>query len=73
MSTINLIRSKTPSHIAYQVREGKDEKSFFTRVGVAFVHRDGKGFNILLDAMPVDGKITLRELPEDQDHDDARM
>lgn len=48
-----------PSHIAYHVREGA-EKPYFNRVGSAFEHRDGKGFNVLLDAMPVDGKITLR-------------
>jgi len=25
--------SKKPSHIAYQVREGKGEKGYFTRIG----------------------------------------
>ncbi|MCF6302497.1 MAG: hypothetical protein L3J13_04760 [Devosiaceae bacterium] len=49
-----------PSHIAYQVREGGEEKSFFNRVGSAFAHGDGKGFNLVLDSMPVDGRVTLR-------------
>lgn len=48
-----------PSHIAYHVREGTD-KPYFNRIGSAFEHRDGKGFNILLDSVPVDGKVTLR-------------
>lgn len=51
------------------VRESNG-KSYFTRVGVAFANRDGKGFSVLLDAMPAptDGqyKIMLREpLPKD--------
>jgi hypothetical protein len=51
--------SKSPTHVAYQVREGKD-KGYFTRIGAAWPHRDGKGFNIQLDVVPLDGKITLR-------------
>lgn len=49
-----------PSHVAYHVRENDEGKAFFNRVGSAFAHKDGKGFNVLLDASPVDGKITLR-------------
>lgn len=49
-----------PSHIAYQVREGSEGKSFFNRVGSAFVHGDGKGFNLILDSVPTDGRVTLR-------------
>ena len=51
---------KGPSHIAYQVNETEDGKSFFNRVGSAFPHRDGQGFNVLLNAVPVDGRVTLR-------------
>ena len=35
--------------------------AFGRRLGVAFAHEDGKGFNIVLDCFPVDGKIALRE------------
>ena len=48
-----------PSHLAYQVREGKD-KSFWTRIGVAWQHKDGKGFSVHLECMPLDGRISLR-------------
>ena len=58
--------SKSPSHIAYQVREGKD-KGYFTRIGAAWPHKDGKGFNIQLDAVPLDGKITLRIATDKKD------
>jgi hypothetical protein len=55
--------TKTPSHVAYQVRDGKD-KGYFTRIGVAWPHKDGKGFNIQINAVPLDGKITLRVISE---------
>ena len=48
-----------PTHIAYQVRDGKD-KGFWTRIGAAWQHKDGKGFNIQLDVVPLDGRIQLR-------------
>lgn len=53
-------KPKRPSHIAYQVSDGQDGKSYFNRIGAAFEHRDGEGLNIVLDATPVDGRITLR-------------
>lgn len=52
-----------PSHIAYQVRENGD-KAYFNNIGAAFEHKDGKGYNINLDAVPVDGKVTLRTFEE---------
>jgi hypothetical protein len=53
-----------PSYVAYQVRDGKgDDRSFWTRIGVAWKSRDEKGFVIQLNAVPLDGKIVLR-LPD---------
>jgi hypothetical protein len=53
--------SKAPSHVAYHVREGKNGgKSFWTRIGAAWAHNDGQGFNIQVDCVPLDGRITLR-------------
>ncbi len=53
-----------PTHIAYAVREfkkedGKEDASW-SRIGAAFEHKDGKGFNITLDALPVSGRVVLR-------------
>ncbi len=54
--------SKKPSHSVYTVREnGKSGGSdYWTRIGAAFAHNDGKGFSVMLDALPLDGKITIR-------------
>ena len=50
--------SKKPELIAYVAKEGKDEKSFFTRIGAAWSKAKG-GYNIRWDALPVDGEIVL--------------
>lgn len=51
---------KKPAFVAYSVREREGKKAKFTEIGVAFPHKDGKGFDILYDAVPLSGRITLR-------------
>jgi len=58
------------SHLyAYTVEEydagnGRTARSW-TRIGVAFPHRDGTGFNLELRALPLDGRIVV--LPPNDD------
>jgi hypothetical protein len=59
--------NRSPSHIAYQVRESKGDagkKSYWTRIGSAWQHSDGNGFNIQIESVPLDGRITLRVTSE---------
>ena len=42
----------------FENAEGKTARSW-TRIGVAFPHKDGTGFNIQLRALPLDGHIVL--------------
>ena len=56
--------SKQPSHIAYHVRDREGQKAIFTRIGAAWPHKDGNGFNIQIESVPLDGRITLRVASE---------
>jgi len=59
--------AKAPTHIAYHVREyeGREgKKSFWTRIGSAWAHRDNSGFSIQIETVPLDGRITLRVASE---------
>ena len=49
-----------PSHKVYAI-EGEGEDAFWTRIGSAWPHKDGKGFNITLSALPVNGRIVIRQ------------
>ena len=55
-----------PTYTAYTVakREGQDD--FWIPIGGAWKHKDGDGLNVVLQALPVDGKVVLR-LPKSQD------
>ncbi len=64
MSDNNATASKSPSHIAYQVRDREGKKGFWTRIGSAWAHADGSGFNVQLECIPLDGRITLRVASE---------
>ena len=49
-----------PSFTAYTVRQRKDgEKAIWTAIGAAWLHKKDAGFNIELEAMPLDGRIVL--------------
>lgn len=52
--------SKAPSHYAYHVRDRKDGDAIWTRIGSGWQHADGKGFNIQIETIPLDGRISLR-------------
>jgi hypothetical protein len=54
---------------ALTVRE-KDGKSYFTKCGVAFPAKQGEGWNVYLDALPVNGQLILRPPKPRESKDD---
>lgn len=62
--------SNRPSHGIYQVQGDKD-KARWTRVGAAWMHKDGKGARLVFDAFPLTGRILLREFTEQENGADA--
>jgi hypothetical protein len=53
--------AQPPALIAWHIAE-RGEKSFWTRIGAAWDHEDGKGLTLQLDLVPVNGgRIVLRE------------
>lgn len=61
--------ARQPTHRAYSVirREGQDD--FWLNLGLVFPHKDGGGFNIMLQALPLEGKIVCREIADDEKND----
>lgn len=65
--------NKGPDFIAYSVRDrGQEKDAAWNRVGAAWGHKDGKGYDVQLDATPVDGRVTLREQRREE-YRDARQ
>lgn len=59
-----MTESKKPDMAAYVVRDREDKKANWREIGVAFQHKDGKGFDLLLDAVPVNGRVVLRDIED---------
>jgi hypothetical protein len=57
MSDIN--SNNRPTHRLYTV-SGENDNARWTDIGVAFATRDGKGFTLCLNALPLNGRVVMR-------------
>ena len=53
-----------PDYNVFVVEEREGQDSFWTKIGAAWANKDGKGFNLVLQALPLDGRLVLREYKE---------
>lgn len=61
---------KKPTFIAYAVA-GEGKQAFWTRIGSAWPHASGEGFNIELNALPANGRIVLMLPKAEQNTDEV--
>jgi hypothetical protein len=59
-----------PVLIAYGAQRRQNGKRWWTRVGCAYPHETGAGLTVVLDLLPLDGRIYLFER---DDQDDERI
>lgn len=52
-----------PSHGVYAV-EGEGQSAYWTKIGCAWQHGDGNGFNVSLSAVPFSRRLVLRTRTE---------
>jgi hypothetical protein len=53
--------NRAPSHRVYIVK-GEGENSKWTEIGVAWANADGQGYAIVLDALPISGRLVMRAI-----------
>jgi hypothetical protein len=58
--------NQQPAYRAYTVIKREGAEDFWLAIGAAFMHQDGDGYNVVLQALPIDGKIVLR-LPKGEE------
>ena len=65
--------SKKPSHTVYNVTErGEGKDDYWQRIGAAWAHEDGQGFNLSLDYLPLKpGRIVVRVRSEKKEEGEA--
>jgi hypothetical protein len=52
--------TQQPTYQAYTVVKRENQEDYWLNIGAAWMHQDGEGYNIILQALPVNGKIVLR-------------
>ena len=52
-----------PTHRLYTVK-GEDKNTRWIEIGAAWANRDEQGFTLILDALPIDGRVVMREIAE---------
>lgn len=62
MSTSN--ENKRPTHSIFQVL-GEGDKAIWVRIGAAWLHGDTRGANLVLNSIPLTGRIVMREAEAD--------
>jgi len=56
-----MANANAPSHNVYVVEDrGEGDDPFWLKIGAAWAHKDGKGFNVNLSALPLDNRLVLR-------------
>lgn len=61
-----------PDFKAYTVVKREGQKDVWIDLGAGFLHHDGAGINVLLQATPIDGRIVLRPFVNEGRKDIAR-
>jgi hypothetical protein len=61
-----MANTQQPAFTAFAVsKRGENQEDWWTPIGAAFPHKDGQGFNVVLQTIPLAGKIVLRP-PKDK-------
>ncbi|MDI1328331.1 MAG: hypothetical protein PSV23_16185 [Brevundimonas sp.] len=63
MTTQSLPLGRKPTHRLFRV-VGDGESSIWTPIGAAWPNKDGQGFSINCEAMPLSGRIVMRAITE---------
>ena len=58
-----LLPTRKPTHRLYRV-QGEGQSAFWTPIGAAWPNKDGKGFSVSFDAIPLTGRIVMRFISE---------
>lgn len=62
-----MAQAQQPAFRAYTViKRGEGQDDFWLPIGAAFPHQDGDGYNLVLQALPIDGRVVLR-VPKEED------
>ena len=63
MTQQTLLTGRKPTHRLYRV-QGNGRDGIWTPIGAAWPNKDGMGFSLTCDALPLTGRIVMRQIVE---------
>ena len=60
------MKNNQPTHTIFQVIEREKDVRLWSRIGAAWMHQDGEGFNLVFDAFPLTGNVVVRKKPSEE-------
>lgn len=63
MATQQPLLGRKPTHRLYRV-QGDGQSAIWTPIGAAWPNKDGQGFSLTCEAMPLTGRIVMRQIME---------
>lgn len=63
--------SNKPTHRIYAVSKRAGDNSNWTEIGAAWPHKDGKGFNLKLEYLPLNGGELVLRVPSEKTKSDG--
>jgi len=70
MAQQSLALHRRPTHRLYRV-QGDGAAAIWTPIGAAWPNKDGQGFSISCDAVPLTGRIIMRAITERSQKEEA--
>ncbi len=64
-------KGNKPTHRVYTII-GEGDQAIWRELGAAWLHADGKGFNLDLAALPINGRLVMRLIEPKKDSVSAR-
>lgn len=58
------MNNNIPTHKVYTIRKTSETQGYWLEIGAMWAHKDGNGFNISLDAAPINGRLVIRKSGE---------
>ncbi|NEO33493.1 MAG: hypothetical protein F6K36_24325 [Symploca sp. SIO3C6] len=52
---------KKPTHEVFQVIDAGGDNKYWNRIGAAWLHDDEAGVSVVLNAVPIDGRLVIRK------------
>jgi DNA-binding NtrC family response regulator len=68
-----MVDKRHDAYCVYSVIACDGQHDRWLKIGLAIPHPDRQGFNVMLEALPLNAKLVLRKLAAEEEHEDTPL